>query len=164
MTAAIRNEILAVDKDQAVSKIATMEQLLGDSISLRRFSMLLLISFAGIALMLATVGIYGVLSYTVTQRSRELGIRMALGASRKDILKLVVRQGMTMALAGVAIGLAGSFVLTRVMEGLLFGVSTTDPVTFVLVSALLAGVALGACLVPARRAMKVDPMIALRYE
>ncbi|HSO74988.1 MAG TPA: ABC transporter permease [Blastocatellia bacterium] len=164
MTAAIRNEILAVDKAQAVSNIATMEQLLGDSISLRRFSMLLLIGFAGIALTLATVGIYGVISYTVTQRSREIGIRMALGAGRKDILKLVVGQGMTLTLAGVGIGLGAAFGLTRVMEGLLFGVSATDPVTFVVISTVLAGVALGACFVPARRATKVDPMIALRCE
>ncbi len=164
MTAAIRNEILAVDKDQAVFKIASMEQLLGDSISLRRFSMLLLIIFAGIALTLAAVGIYGVISYSVSQRSHEIGIRIALGAGRKDILKLVVGQGMTLTLAGVAIGLAAAFGLTRVMAGLLFGVSATDPVTFVLISVVLAGVALGACFVPARRATKVDPMVALRYE
>ena len=164
MTAAIRNEILAVDKAQAVSNIATMEQLLGDSISLRRFSMLLLIGFAGIALTLATVGIYGVISYTVTQRSHEIGSRMALGAGRRDILKLVVGQGMTLTLAGVGIGLGAAFGLTRVMEGLLFGVSATDPVTFVVISTVLAGVALGACFVPARRATKVDPMIALRCE
>ncbi|MFY9609351.1 MAG: ABC transporter permease [Blastocatellia bacterium] len=164
MTAAIRNEILAVDKDQAVFKIASMEQLLGDSISLRRFSMLLLIVFACIALTLAAVGIYGVITYSVSQRSHEIGIRMALGAGRKDILKLVIGQGMTLTLAGVAIGLGAAFGLTRVMEGLLFGVSATDPVTFVVISAVLAGVALGACFVPARRASKVDPMIALRYE
>lgn len=164
MTAAIRNEILAVDKDQAVSKIATMEQLLGDSISLRRFSMLLLVIFSGVAVTLAAVGIYGVISYSVSQRSHEIGIRMALGAGRKDILKLVVGQGMTLTLAGVAVGLAAAFGLTRVMEGLLFGVSATDPVTFVLISIVLAGVALGACLAPARRATKVDPMVALRWE
>jgi putative ABC transport system permease protein len=164
MTAAIRNEILAVDKDQAVSNIATMEQLLGDSISLRRFSMLLLIIFAGVALTLAAVGIYGVISYSVSQRSHEIGIRMALGATRKDILKLVVGQGMTLTLAGVGIGLAAAFGLTRVMQGLLFGVSATDPATFVLIPVVLAGVALGACFVPARRALKVDPMVALRCE
>jgi putative ABC transport system permease protein len=164
MTAAIRNEILAVDKDQAVSSIASMEQLLADSISLRRFSMLLLIIFAGIAVTLAAVGIYGVISYSVSQRSHEIGIRVALGAGRNDILKLVVGQGMTLTLAGVAIGLVAALGLTRVMEGLLFGVSATDPVTFVVISTLLAGVALGACFVPARRATKVDPMIALRCE
>ncbi|MEK6300048.1 MAG: ABC transporter permease [Acidobacteriota bacterium] len=164
MTASIREQILAVDRDQAVSNIATMKELLGDSISLRRFSMLLLISFAGIALTLAAVGIYGVISYTVTQRSHEIGIRMALGAGRKDILKLVVGQGMTLTLAGVAIGLVSAFGLTRVMVGLLFGVSATDPATFVLISIVLAGVALGACFVPARRATRVDPMVALRYE
>jgi putative ABC transport system permease protein len=164
MTASIREQIRAVDGDQAVSKIATMEELLGDSISLRRFSMLLLIGFAGIALTLAAVGIYGVISYTVTQRSHEIGIRMALGAARKDIFKLVVGQGMKLTFSGVAIGLAASFGLTRAVKVLLFGVSPTDPVTFVLISLVLAGVALGACFVPARRATKVDPMIALRYE
>ncbi|HWN99498.1 MAG TPA: ABC transporter permease [Blastocatellia bacterium] len=164
MAGAIRNEILAVDSDQAVFKVATMEQLLGDSISLRRFSMLLLIVFAGVALTLAAVGIYGVISYSVTQRSHEIGIRMALGASRKDILKLVVGQGMTLTLAGVIVGLAAALALTRVMAGLLFGVSATDPLTFVLISVVLAGVALAACFVPARRATRVDPMVALRYE
>ena len=164
MAGAIRNEILAVDSDQAVFKVATMEQLLGDSISLRRFSMLLLIVFAGVALTLAAVGIYGVISYSVTQRSHEIGIRMALGASRKDILKLVVGQGMTLTLAGVIVGLAAALALTRVMAGLLFGVSATDPLTFVLISVVLAGVALAACFVPACRATRVDPMVALRYE
>jgi putative ABC transport system permease protein len=164
MVGAIRNEILALDSEQAVFKVATLEQLLGDSISLRRFSMLLLIIFAGVALTLAAVGIYGVISYSVMQRSHEIGIRMALGAGRKDILRLVVWQGMALTLAGVAIGLTAAFALTRVMAGLLFGVSATDPLTFVLISVVLAGVALGACFVPARRATKVDPMVALRYE
>jgi len=164
LIAAVRNEITAVDKDQAVFNVATMEQLLGDSIALRRFSMLLLIIFAVVALTLASVGIYGVISYSVTQRTHEIGVRMALGAGRRDILKLVVGQGMTLTLAGVALGLGAAFGLTRVMEGLLFGVSATDLTTFVVIALALAGVALGACFVPARRATKVDPMVALRYE
>ena len=164
MTAAVRNEILAIDKDQAVYQIATMDQLLADSISLRRFSMMLLIAFAGVAVTLAAVGIYGVISYSVTQRTHEIGVRMALGANRKNIVKLVVGQGLILTLTGIGIGLAGAFGVTRVMEGLLFGVSATDPVTFAVISVVLAGVALGACFLPAWRASKVDPMIALRYE
>jgi putative ABC transport system permease protein len=164
MTPAIRNEILAIDKDQAVYQIATMEQLLADSISLRRFSMMLLIAFAGVAVTLAAVGIYGVISYSVTQRTREIGVRMALGAGRNDILKLVVAQGMILTVTGIGIGLAGAFGLTRAITSLLFGVSATDPLTFAVISVVLAGVALGACFVPAWRATKVDPMIALRYE
>jgi putative ABC transport system permease protein len=164
MIAAVRNEIQSVDKDQAVYNITTLDQLLADSISLRRFSMILLIIFAALALTLAGVGIYGVISYSVTQRTHEIGVRMALGASRRDIIKLVVGQGMTLTLAGVAAGLAASFALTRVLESLLFAVSETDLATFILIPAILTGVALAACAVPARRATKVDPMVALRYE
>jgi putative ABC transport system permease protein len=164
MIAAVRGEIRQLDKDQAVYNIVTMEQLLADSIALRRFSMLLLMIFAGVALTLAGVGIYGVISYSVTQRTHEIGIRMALGASRRDIIRLIVRQGMTMALAGVGIGLVATFALTRIMESLLFGVSATDPATFIIISVVLTCVALVACFVPARRATRVDPMIALRYE
>jgi putative ABC transport system permease protein len=160
----VRNEIREMDKDQAVYNVVTMEQLLADSIALRRFSMLLLLIFAGVALTLASVGIYGVIAYSVTQRTHEIGVRMALGASRRDIIRLVVRQGMMMTLAGVGIGLVATFALTRVMESLLFGVSATDPATFIIIAATLTCVALGACAVPARRATKVDPMIALRYE
>ena len=164
MIAAVRNEIHTLDKDQAIYNITTLDQLLADSISLRRFSMILLIVFAAVALTLAAVGIYGVISYSVTQRTHEIGVRMALGASRRDIIKLVVWQGMTMTLTGVAAGLAASLALTRVLESLLFAVSETDPTTFILIPATLTIVALGACFVPARRATKVDPMVALRYE
>lgn len=164
LIAAVRSEIYEMDKDQAVYNITTMEQLLADSISLRRFSTLLLMIFAGVALMLAGVGIYGVISYGVTQRTHEIGVRMALGASRADIVHLVVRQGMAMTLAGVGLGLVATFALTRVIESLLFNVSSMDPATLIIIPVALTIVALGACFVPARRAARVDPMVALRYE
>lgn len=134
------------------------------SIAPRRFSLLLLGVFAGIALLLGAVGLYGVLSYVVTQRTREIGIRIALGARTRDVLNLVIKYGMTMALTGVAVGLVAAFALTRLMQSLLFEVSATDPLTFVLIALLLLAVALLACYLPARRAAKVDPLIALRHE
>ncbi len=164
MTNQVRREILAVDKDQAVFNVTTLDQLRGESILIRRFFMLLLLVFAGLALVLAAVGIYGVMSYVASQRTHEIGIRMALGAQASDVLKLLIGSGMVLALIGVVAGLAGAFALTRVMAGLLFGVSTTDGVTFVTVSTGLIVIALLACYVPARRAAKVDPLVALRYE
>ena len=163
MINAIRREILAVDKDQAVFNVTTLDQLMGESVLLRRFFMLLLLVFAALALILAAVGIYGVMSYVASQRTHEIGIRMALGAQASDVLKLIIGNGMALALIGVAAGLAGAFALTRLMAGVLFGVSATDAVTFVTVSAGLIAVALLACYIPARRATKVDPLVALRY-
>ena len=164
MISAVRREILAVDKDQAVFNVTTLQQLIGDSILIRRFFMILLLVFAVLALTLAAVGIYGVMSYVAAQRTHEIGIRMALGAQTGDVLKLIIGRGMALALIGITAGLAGSFALTRLMATLLFGVSTTDAVTFLIVSAGLTGVALLACYIPARRATKVDPLVALRYE
>ena len=160
----IRREILALDKDQAVFNVTTLEQLMGNSIVIRKFFMVLLLVFAALALILAAVGIYGVMSYVASQRTYEIGIRMALGAQTRDVLKLIIGNGMTLALIGVTVGLAAAFALTRLMAGLLFGVTATDTMTFISVSVGLIFVALLACYIPARRATKVDPLVALRYE
>ena len=141
-----------------------MDQLMGSAIARRRLTLVLLLGFASLALLLAAVGIYGVVSYSVSQRKNELGVRIALGAQTGDVLRLVIGQGMKLALGGIALGLLSASALTRWMEGLLFGVRATDPLTFAVISLLLAGVALLACYLPARRATNVDPMIALRQE
>jgi putative ABC transport system permease protein len=156
--------IWAVDRDQGSTDIHTAEEALGNSLAAPRFYAALLGGFAALALSLAAVGIYGVMSYTVTERTREIGVRMALGARAGNVLKLVVGQGMTLALIGVAIGSGAAVALTRLMSSLLFGVSATDPMTFVVIAILLSVVALLACYIPARRAAKVDPMVALRRQ
>jgi putative ABC transport system permease protein len=164
VTDLVREQIASVDKDIAVANVQTMRRILDDSVAGRRLNMLLLSIFATVALILASVGIYGVLSYSIAQRTHEIGIRMALGAGRADVLRLVVGHGLKLVLAGVGIGLAGALALTQVMKSLLFEVSTTDPLTFAVIPLTLTVVALLSSYVPARRATKVDPMIALRYE
>ena len=164
VSAAVRSSVLAIDRDQPIASVQTMEEIVSSSISNQRFTLLLLGLFAAVAMALAAIGIYSVMAYTVTQRTGEIGLRMALGAQTRDVLKLVVGQGMAMALIGIAVGVGGAFALTRVMTSLLFSIGVTDPITFIAIPLILAGVALAACFVPARRAAKVDPMIALRYE
>ncbi len=164
LTPAARAEVKAFDPNQIIWRVQTLEELLGTSVAPRRFNMLLLGIFASVALVLAAVGLYGVMSYSVSWRTHEIGIRMALGAKRGDVLRLVVRQGMKMTIIGLVIGLIGAFALTRLLIGLLYGVSPTDPLTFTGVSIVLLVVALLACLIPARRATRVDPIVALRTE
>ena len=164
LVGAVRQIIREVDPDQPISNIATMAELLGTEASERRMGMIMLAAFAGLALLLASLGIYGVLAYFVSQHTSEIGVRLALGASTRNILFLVLRKGMVLTLLGVVIGIAAALGLTRLMSSLLFGVKAVDPLTFVTVPLLLAGVALLACYLPARRATKVDPLVALRYE
>jgi putative ABC transport system permease protein len=157
----VRREVQTLDKDQPVYSVRTMDDVVANSLGTRRVSMQLFAVFAGAALLLAAVGIYGVMAYSVTQRTQEIGIRMALGAQKSDVLGLVIRQGMTLTVIGVAVGLAGAFGLTRLIANLLFGVEATDPLTFVAIPLLLLFVALFACYLPARRAARLDPKIAL---
>jgi putative ABC transport system permease protein len=163
-TNAVRQAIYSVDRDQPLAQLRTMDELLAASVGQRRLSVLLLGIFSGVALLLASVGIYGVMSHSVTQRSREIGVRMALGAARGNVLALVLRQGMALALVGVGIGLAGALALTRVIASQLYAVRATDPATFAAVAVLLAAVAAVATLLPALRATRVDPVVALRED
>jgi putative ABC transport system permease protein len=164
LVSAIRGEVQSLDPNLPLFNIATMQERMKSDTARDRFSTLLLGVFASVAMILAVVGIYGVMAYSVTQRAHEIGIRMALGASRADVLRLVVGEGMALVGAGVGLGLMGAFLATRVLASQLYSVSATDPVTFSIVSLILTGVALGASYVPARRATKVDPGVALRYE
>jgi putative ABC transport system permease protein len=164
MLGAVRGQVRAGDKDLPIFSIETMERLMDKSVAPRRFNLLLLGVFAMVGLSLAGVGLYGVMSYTVTQRTREIGVRMAMGAQRGDMLRLVIGEGMKLALVGALLGLGGALALTRLLKTLLFGVSATDPLTFIVIAAALSIVSLLACWIPARRATKVDPMVALRCE
>ena len=164
MTDAMVRQVNALNPNVPVSDIATMEQRVQDSMARQRFAMTMLAGFAGFAMILSAIGIYGVMSFLVTQGAADIAIRMALGARRASILSLVFKQGMTLALVGIVVGLIGALGLTRMMSSLLFGVTPTDPFTFFSVLTLLLLVALSACLFPAGRAMRIDPMVALRTE
>jgi putative ABC transport system permease protein len=167
MIPAIKNVVYSAGADQPIYDVQTMRQIVSDSISAQRFPMTLLGAFASLGLLLASVGIYGVVSYSVTQRVHEIGIRMALGAGKRDVFRMIIGQGLRLALAGVAIGAAATVIFTRVVSSfsqLLYGIGASDPVTFIAVSLLLTGVAILACYIPARRAARVDPMVALKYE
>lgn len=161
---AVREQVWAVDKAQPVTDIMPLEQMLGDYLAPRELQSSLLSGFAGFALLLAALGIYGVLAFSVAQHTQEIGVRVALGAQQRDILRNVLGQGLRLAAIGIGIGVAAALALSQLLSTLLFGISATDPLTFVGVSAILAFVALAACYIPARRAMRVDPMVALRHE
>jgi putative ABC transport system permease protein len=164
LTSEIRGVVAGVDKDQPIFAIATMDKIVSDGVSAPRLTLVLLGLFSALALILAAIGVYGVLSYSVAQRTREFGVRMTLGAQRADILRMVLGQGGKIALVGITIGMVAAFAFTRLMAGLLFSVSAGDPGTFAAVAGLLFLVAVLACYIPARRAIRVDPMVALRYE
>ncbi len=164
LIAAVRNELQALDENLPIANVRTLDDIAHTAVASRRFTLLLVCCFATVALLLAAIGLYGLIAYSVSQRAHEMGIRLALGAKAKDIIALVAKEGMGLALGGIALGLAGAFTLTRLLESLLYNISATDWLTFSVVSILLTGTALVACLVPARRATKVDPLVALRYE
>lgn len=164
MVSTIREQVKQIDPDQPIYSVRTMGEIRSESVAGERLNLTLFSLFAGIALVLAVVGIYGVMSYSVTQRTHEIGIRMAIGAQPRDVFKMIIGHGMTLALIGVAIGLVGAFLLTRLMASMLFGIEPTDPLTFASIALLLTGVALVACYVPGRRATRVDPVVSLRYE
>lgn len=163
MASVVRREILKLDPEQPISNVRTMEQVLSDSLMLRRVSMLMLSVFAGLALTLATVGIYGLTAYSVARRTHEIGLRAALGASQGQILRLVVIRGLATSLIGAAIGLAAAFELSGALSGMLFGVGATDPLVFASVPLLLVGISVLACYIPAAKAARIDPLAALRY-
>src|SRR5204862_5088425 len=164
VTAAVRSVIHQLDPDQPIGQVATMDSLMAKSVARARFNSILLGIFSVVALVMAAVGIYGVMSYSVLQRTHEIGVRMALGAQRADVLKLILRQGVLLAITGVGVGLAGSFGLTRVISTLLFDVAATDKMTFATVSIGLFAITFVASYIPAWRATRVNPLVALRYE
>jgi ABC-type antimicrobial peptide transport system permease subunit len=164
LTNSTRDAIHSVDPDLPVYAVRTMDDRVSESLARRRFSMVLLAVFAAFSLILASVGVYGVMAYLVTQGTREIGIRMALGATQQKILAMVIGRGMTLAATGVAVGLLAAFLLSRLLKSLLFGVTSTDPLTFVAIPLVLLSVALAAILIPARRASRTDPMVSLRSE
>jgi putative ABC transport system permease protein len=164
VAAAIRQAVHSIDKDLPVTDVKSFPEVLGESISSEQFRTFLLGSFSVLALVLAAIGIFGVISYSVSQRRQEIGIRIALGADRRDVLRLILGQGAKLALLGLGIGAAFALLLTRLMTSLLYSTSATDPLTFSAVAIVLLGVALAACYIPASRATRVDPMIALRYQ
>jgi putative ABC transport system permease protein len=164
LTPEVRRVIAAVDPEQPVSDVQTMDQIIDQNVADRRQQMTLLGAFAGLALLLASIGLYGVLAYAVTQRSREIGLRMALGASAAKVTRMVVGHGVALTGTGLAIGLLGSWAATRALKNLLYGISATDPLTFAAVAGLLTLISLAACWIPARRASRVDPITVLREE
>ena len=164
VVSALRSQVLAIDKELPLSDVATMDDLLAGETAGQRFEAAAVGLFAALALILAGVGIYGVISYMVSQRTHEIGIRMALGAQQGDMLRMVIRDGMFMAGTGMAVGIGGALALTRLLRSLLFQITPADPATYSAVTVILVVVALAACYIPARRAMRVDPMVALRYE
>src|SRR5262249_16198912 len=160
----LKGIVLGLDPKLPIEEMNSMDQLLSEELARPRFNLVLLAIFALLAVTLTAVGIYGLISYSVRQRTHEIGVRMALGAEGRDVLRLIVGQGLALALIGVAIGIVAALALTRLMTSLLYEVSATDPITFVVISLMLIGVAVGACFAPAYRATRIDPMVALRYE